>query len=197
MQNRFDTDELLGQYYPGQGCEVVIYERGLRYCSETLNLPKLALRELVIVHELAHWLSDQIPLQHYAPISNHGRWSDLRYETADGSTACHPSRLEQTEKEVHEGWAQAMTFYSLLLAYEDRLRNSTAHPSLKDYVRRDGRGSLYAFLELNDRQSATYRVWQDIVALGRTPREVACTLPALRVAEPGATMALWRKLLQP
>lgn len=191
-----DTDRLLGEYQPGRHCEIVIYERGLRYCSQRLDLPTLALRELCIVHELAHWLSDQVPLSRSTSINNHERWSDLRFETANGSTTCHPSRLEETEKDVHEAWAQLLTFYSLLMAYDDRLRNSIAHPSLKDYIKRDGRGCLYAFLELNEHQSAAYRVWRDIVAVGRTPQEVVRTLPELRVAAPGATMALWLNLLQ-
>ncbi len=192
----FDVDGLLGEYSPGRNCEIVLYERGLRHCAKRLNLPTLALRELTLVHELAHWIADQLPLRRSRSIGNHERWSDLRLETAGGSTTFRPSRLEQTEKDVHEGWAQLLTFYSLLMAYDDRVRNSIAHPSLEGYMKHDGRGCLFTFLELNDHQSGPYRVWQDIVRFRKNPREVVGTLPALRLAEPGATMQQWRDLLK-
>lgn len=190
-----DTDGLLGEYIPGRHCEILIYQRGIKDCSARLSLPKLALRELVIIHELAHWVADQIPLSRGRSINNHERWSDLSYQTADGSTTCDPSGFEVTEKEVHEGWAQTVTFYTLLMGYNDRCRNSIAPLSLSSYAERDGKGCLYAFTELNEHQSKAYHVWNDILAFNKTPQQVIGTLKDLRLASPGATMSQWRAVL--
>ncbi len=192
---RWDTDGLLGEYRPGRSCEIVIYERGLRECSRQLGLAKLALKELTLIHELAHWLADQMPMRRSGSLNNHERWSDLQYKTANGRTEHLSSGFEATEKQVHEGWAQVLTFYTLLMAYDDRLRNSIAHPSLLSYAKRDGRGCLYAFLELNEHQSPTYRVWKDVLSLEKAPQQVVSTLNQLRSASPGATMSQWCSLL--
>lgn len=191
----WDTDDRLGQYLPGKNCEIVIFERGLRDCAQSLNLAKLALRELTIVHEVAHWVSDQIPMTRSRSISNHERWSDLRYQTSAGTTKCEPSGFEESDKEVHEGWAQLVSFYTLLMAYDDRLRNSVAAPSLLSYAKRDGRGCLYAFMELNEHQSRPYQVWMDILAQNKTPQQVVGTLKQLRNATPGATLTDWQSIL--
>jgi hypothetical protein len=205
-QGLLDTDRLLGEYDPGGHGEVVIYERGLRHCSQSLDLPVLALRELCLAHELAHWISDQIPLSRPTIISHQERWYGLRLvDGADGKTSCLPSRLEKTEKNVHEGWAQLLTYYTLTMAYNSHGHYKTYldHPRGKGDVsdpyyknnKDEWPGYLYAFLELNGHQSSPYRVWKEILDLGKTPREVIETLPELRVADPGATMALWRSLL--
>lgn len=191
----WDTDDLLGVYLPGKSCEIVIFERGLRDCSRSLNLPKLSLRELTIVHEVAHWAADQMPLNRSRSISNHQRWSDLRYHTSAGTTKCDPSGFEETEKEVHEGWAQLICFYTLLMTYDDRLRNSVSPPSLSSYAKRHGRGCLFAFMELNEHQSRPYQVWKDILAHNKTPQQVIGTLKQLRNATPGATMSQWKSII--
>ena len=150
---------------------------------------------MTLIHELAHWISDQLPITRSRSISNHERWSDRRGHTSGGCTTVYNSRFEATDNEVHEGWAQLITFYSLLMVYNDRLRNSVARPSLLSYVKSDGRGCLYAFLELNKHQSSKYQVWRDILSLDKTPQQVIGTLTELRNASPGATMSGWKSML--
>jgi len=188
----WDTDDILGVYLPGKSCEIVIFERGLRDCSRSLNLAKLALRELTIVYEVAHWVADQIPLNRSRSINNHKRWSDLRYQT---STGFEPSGFEESDKDIHEGWAQLLSFYTLLMTYGDRLRNSVSASSLLSYAKRDGRGCLYAFMELNEHQSRPYQVWKDILAQNKTPQQVIGTLKQLRNLTPGATLSDWQSIL--
>lgn len=104
-EQAWDLDRLLGEYHPGLDCKVTIYERGLVNCARALSLPKLALREITLLHELAHWISDQLPMKRATSIGSYVRWSDEQCHTSDGAWTSSLSGFATTSTEVHEGWS--------------------------------------------------------------------------------------------
>ena len=84
----FSIEELLGVYQPDQE-QIIIYERGIRWRRHRLDEEWLF--AVVLVHEIAHWIT------HLLPKSGVPTWATDLYV--------------QGEADVHEGWAQLMTYW--------------------------------------------------------------------------------------
>jgi len=90
---RTDTisiEELLGCYVPNQR-QIIIYDRGIEWCAKRNGFDKNSLENVVIIHELAHWIT------HLVPGVTTRNWDlDL---------------FNRTETNVHEGFAQLLTWW--------------------------------------------------------------------------------------
>jgi len=82
-------EEVLGCYIPNP--EIILYQRGLRWCARRNNFDEELLRGVVLIHEIGHWVTHLLPKTE-APF-----WSTELY------------RLTSTE--VKEGWAQLITWW--------------------------------------------------------------------------------------
>ncbi|MCE2434668.1 MAG: hypothetical protein J4F29_17355 [Candidatus Latescibacteria bacterium] len=81
-------EELLGVYQP-QHEQIIIYERGIRWRRHRLDEEWLF--AVVLVHEIAHWIT------HILPKPGTPTWKTDLYVLG--------------ETDVHEGWAQLMTYW--------------------------------------------------------------------------------------
>ena len=180
----WNTDGLLGLYVPGRDCKIILYERGIEECSMRLKLPKLAIRELTIIHEIAHWISDQLPLGKCSS-SYYERWSDIEYKS-------EASGFEKTETAVHECWAQLLTYYSLLATYTQR---SEPFTDWQQYFKENVYSPIYIFLKLNEQQSSDYKAWRDIITFGKPVHSVIGSIRELREYKTGASLEYWKEIL--
>ena len=81
-------EELLGVYQPQQE-QIIIYERGIRWRRHRLD--EKWLFAVVLIHEIAHWI------MHMLPKPGAPTWKTDLYVLG--------------EQDVHEGWAQLMTYW--------------------------------------------------------------------------------------
>ena len=91
----YEIDGILGDYYhPGGGREplVCVRKRAVDICAAELDLDTSHLINVIIVHELAHWLVHS--------------WSHRGLGEKDEMTAWYQS----TGGDVHEAWAQLLTY---------------------------------------------------------------------------------------
>lgn len=130
-----DVEELLGVYRPPSS--IVLYERGIAWHATNLGVDPADLRAVVFLHEVGHWISHKLP--HPQAIE----WP---------SDAFFPS-----SPEVHEGWAQLLTFRVL---------------------EQVGGELLATFDKLNLRQSPLYRIYRKLEH--RDPTSVARAIVRLR-----------------
>jgi len=100
----FDVEELLGLYIPREN-KIILFERGIRWAAKKLSCDVDTLREIVFIHELAHWATHQLPLEH---------------------TEIWPLKdYEKTESYVHEGLAQLLCYWTIV---------SLPHPFDQEYL---------------------------------------------------------------
>lgn len=117
-------EELLGVYQPGHQ-RIIIYDRGIKWwCNKHNFLAAERLLEewlfaVVLIHEISHWITHLLPKA--------------------GVTIWPTDIYIKTERDVHEGWAQLMTWW---IAEE-------VDGMFKD-----------VFEELNKRQSSPYLVFK-------------------------------------
>jgi hypothetical protein len=109
------------------------------------------LRAVVIVHEIGHWVT------HLLPKPGIPEWPLELYKL--------------TEDEVHEGWAQLITWW---------------------VVDKVGGELEYTFHELNKSQSAPYRVYEKFKT--KTPKSVMASLERLRQLRWPARLEEWERL---
>ena len=109
-------EELLGVYQP-QHQQIIIYERGIKWRRNRFE--EKWLFSVVLIHEISHWIT------HLLPKPGTPTWSTDMYILG--------------ETDVHEGWAQLMTWW------------------IADEV---GGKFKSTFEELNQNQSPPYRVFE-------------------------------------
>lgn len=82
-------EELLGCYLPNP--QIILYQRGLKWCARRYDFDEELLRGIVLVHEIGHWVT------HLLPKPGVPSWSTELYKL--------------TSTEVKEGWAQLITWW--------------------------------------------------------------------------------------
>lgn len=90
MPETVSIEELLGLYQPRDE-HIIIYERGVSWFSREKGLSKDWLYAVVLIHELGHWIAHRLPKPGLP------EWTTDLYVLG--------------ESEVHEGWAQLMTWW--------------------------------------------------------------------------------------
>ncbi len=118
MLDFLPIEELLGCYIPSLKI-VILYDIGLEWYSTKRNVNKDLLRAVVLIHEIAHWIS------HLLPKRGIKEWPLKFYE--------------DTDINVHEGWAQLLTYWVV------------------DEVDRDIENT---FKKLNTNQPAPYKIYE-------------------------------------
>lgn len=82
-------EEVLGCYVPNS--QIVLYARGLKWFARKMRFDEKALRAVVLLHEIGHWMT------HVLPKPGIPEWPLDLYKL--------------TEEDVHEGWAQLITWW--------------------------------------------------------------------------------------
>lgn len=85
----FDTDKLLGYYIPSKQ-EIRLLEIGIQCCARHLNVDVDLLREIVMIHELGHYMQHKMHCYHTK------EWDDVLYNAS------------YSPIDLQEGWAQLM-----------------------------------------------------------------------------------------
>lgn len=146
-----DIEQVLGVYQPRQQ-QIIIYARGIEWCAEKLQLDGEWLFAVVLIHELSHWLTHQLP--------------------RPGIPAWPTELYMLAETDLHEGWAQLMTWW---VASEL------------------GGSFLTTFKTLNRRQSPPYLVYEEFINLPES--NVMASLEKLRLLHWPARLEDWKSLL--
>lgn len=90
--NNYDIDDLLGIYKPADE-SIIIYKQCIQAIAAKLGFDFDELRSVVILHEISHWIT------HKLPDSVNHEWFQ------------YPGQGSEAElKDVHEGWAQLLTW---------------------------------------------------------------------------------------
>ncbi len=142
-------EELLGVYQP-QYQKIVIYERGIKWIRNRFNEEWLF--AVVLIHEIGHWITHQLPKPGSAT------WSTDLYILG--------------ETDVHEGWAQLMTWW------------------IADEI-----GGIFksTFEKLNKNQSSPYRVFEKFK--NEPIDKVMASLEKLRQLSWPARLQDWEKAI--
>lgn len=96
----WDFDNLLGAYFPQevtkgkQSLRIELYTDKIEECAHKLTINAQHLKDIVLLHELGHWIT------HKLPYKDGSVWSNYHIDTND---------IELTN--VHEGWAQLLTWW--------------------------------------------------------------------------------------
>lgn len=101
MGRTITTEMLLGVYISDER-KIVLYERGINWSRRKSPKALRRLFEVVLIHELVHWMTHQMGMVFSAT------WSTKRYSA--------------TDEYVHEGWAQLITWW--LVQHNPELRQS-------------------------------------------------------------------------
>jgi len=101
MGRTITTEMLLGVYIPDER-KIVLYERGINWSRRKSPEALRRLFEVVLIHELAHWMTHQMGMVFSAT------WGTKRYSG--------------TDEYVHEGWSQLITWW--LVQHNPELRRS-------------------------------------------------------------------------
>ena len=168
---RWDIDELLGLYEqnatqykssfsplfecPKQAPQILIYERGIKYCAKETGLSEDILRQIIIIHELSHWAV------HRLQDTKGNIWENELFDS--------------THKDVHEGWAQLLTYWAL-----DYLKDTE---------------SMEVFEKLNKNQSSSYQKYKEILSRCNDKEKILDSLISLRIIKSGASFEDWLNLL--
>ena len=145
-------EELLGFYDPRLQ-RIIIYERGIKWLRRE-GFEEKWLYAVVLIHEIGHWITHQLP----------------KPEVPTWPTDLYAS----SERDVHEGWAQLITWW---IANQDDVDRQ-----FKD-----------TFEKLNERQSWPYDVFEQFTR--RSPDEVMASLKTLRLLQRPARLEDWTKAL--
>ncbi len=143
-------EEVLGCYVPDSRI-VILYARGLRWYAKRKNLDEEMLRAVVLVHEIGHWVT------HLLPKPGIPEWPLELYKL--------------TEEEVHEGWAQLITWWVV-----DKVKGKIEN----------------TFNDLNKSQSAPYQVYQKFQT--KNQKSVMASLERLRQMRWPARLVDWERL---
>jgi hypothetical protein len=138
----FNIEELLGLYLSHKE-RIVLFEKGIAFCARRLKEDQQALRWVVLVHELGHWLSHVLP-QKNPPVP---RWSLDTYTT--------------TSTEVHEGLAQ---FFCHWLVQHHRSQHPN-YAKIFDNLNKKQSGPYHVYKELVNKGYTIDQVLQSIAAL--------------------------------
>jgi hypothetical protein len=146
-------EDLLGVYQPRLQ-QIIIYERGIKWMVRGIGsyFDEEWLSAVVLIHEIGHWITHQLP-QPGVPT-----WPTDLYVLG--------------ETEVHEGWAQLITWW------------------IADQV--DGKFK-HTFEELNRRQSPPYHVFEQFKT--EPIDKVMASLEKLRLLQWPARLEDWKKAL--
>lgn len=142
-------EELLGVYQP-QHQQIIIYERGIKWRRNRFDEEWLF--SVVLIHEISHWIT------HLLPQPGTPTWSTDIYILG--------------ETDVHEGWAQLMTWW------------------VADEV---GGKFKRTFEELNQNQSSPYRVFEDFK--NEPIEKVMESLEKLRLLSWPVRLQDWKKAI--
>ena len=143
-------EELLGVYQP-QHEQIIIYERGIRWRRHRLEEEWLF--AVVLIHEIGHWIT------HMLPKPGIPTWETDLYVLG--------------EKDVHEGWAQLMTWW------------------IADQV---GGEFKQTFEKLNRNQSPPYRVFEQFK--DEPIDKVMASLEKLRLLQHPAQLQDWKDAIR-
>ncbi len=143
-------EELLGVYRPRQE-QIVIYERGIRWRRNRVD-PEW-LRAVVLIHEIGHWIT------HVLPKPGIPAWATGLYLLGS--------------RDVHEGWAQLMTWW------------------IAEQV---GGRFKATFEELNRNQSPPYHVFAQFK--GEPTDRMMASLERLRLLTWPARLQDWRAAMR-
>lgn len=91
-QETISIEEVLGCYLPDSKI-IILYQRGIAWCSRTYNFNEELLRGVVLVHEIGHWIT------HLLPKPNSPLWPTELYKLSS--------------EDVKEGWAQLITWWAV------------------------------------------------------------------------------------
>jgi len=111
-------EEVLGLYFPDK-IQIILYQRGLEWFTKRFNLDIDLLTAIVLIHEIGHWIT------HLLPKEGIPEWQRELYKL--------------TSTEVHEGWAQLITYW---------------------IVKEIGGDVETVFNELNRRQAYDYHIYE-------------------------------------
>ena len=142
-------EELLGVYQPRHQ-QIIIYERGIRWRRHRLDEEWLF--AVVLIHELGHWIT------HMLPKPGMPTWATDMYVLG--------------EMDVHEGWAQLMTYW---------IANQV------------GGKFKRTFEDLNKNQSPPYRVFEQFK--NEPIDKVMASLEKLRLLSWPARLQDWKKAI--
>jgi len=141
-------EEVLGCYRPDP--RIILYARGLRWYAKEKGIDEDLLRAVVLVHEVGHWVT------HLLSKPGLPEWPLDLYKL--------------TEEEVHEGWAQLITWW----------------------VADEVRGKIKkTFEELNKSQPAPYRVFEKFKSI--PVNSVMASLERLRQLRLPARLSDWER----
>ncbi len=149
---KISIEGLLGCYDPRLQ-RIIIYERGIKWMVRE-GFDEKWLSAVVLIHEIGHWITHQLPKPGVPT------WRTDLYDSSD--------------PDVHEGWAQLITWW--IANQDDGARQ------FKD-----------TFKELNERQSWPYDVFKQFTR--RSPNEVMASLETLRLLQHSACLDDWTEAL--
>ena len=150
---KISIEDLLGIYQPRLQ-QIIIYERGIRWMVVREGFDEEWLSAVVLIHEIGHWITHQLP-QPGVPT-----WPTDLYVLGD--------------PEVHEGWAQLITWW------------------IADQVDVDGEFRS-TFEKLNRKQSPPYHVFEQFKT--EPIDKVMASLEKLRLLQWPARLEDWEKAL--
>lgn len=143
-------EEVLGFYIPNS--RIVIYQRGLNWVSNRYRLDANQLRAIVLIHELGHWIMHKLP--------------------APGISEFDMKTYSLTDEDVHEGWAQLLTYW---------IAEDTGGDFKKVYEK------------LNKIQTNTYRVYENFKDIDI--QIVIESLKKMRIQKYPISLSTWEKFL--
>lgn len=143
-------EEVLGCYMPNP--KIILYLRGLRWLARRRGFDEEMLRAVVLIHELGHWVT------HLLRKPGCPEWPLELYKL--------------TEEDVHEGWAQLITWW---------------------IAEKVGGDFKKTFEDLNKGQSAPYRVFERFI--NYKPIFVLASLERLRLLSWPARLKDWESFI--
>ena len=82
-------ESLLGCYYTDP--EIILFKKGIDWFAENYNMPVKLLQTVVLIHEIGHFISN--------------------VSAKPGINTWQEEHFDLTDPEIHEGWAQLLTWY--------------------------------------------------------------------------------------
>jgi len=143
-------EELLGGYIPNP--KIILWVRGIDWLAKRKGYDRELLQAIVLLHEIGHWITHQLP-KNTSP-----GWETNLYVA--------------TEKNVHEGWAQLITYWVL-----DKIGGE-----IKDI-----------FDDLSNHQSSPYKVYEKFIR--KNMDSVLNSLEALRNLKWPARLTDWENFV--
>ncbi|MEN3045220.1 MAG: hypothetical protein ABDH37_08445 [Candidatus Hydrothermales bacterium] len=145
-------EDLLGCYIPEKQM-ILLYQRGIEWEAKKYQISEERIREIVLLHEIGHWITHLLPKQGVPP------WPLEFYKL--------------TSPEVHEGWAQLITYW----------------------VVKDVKGELEkVFEEMDKHQPSEYHVYKDFANYNQD--KVISSLEVLRRISRSVEIKDWENILK-